>query len=314
MEESRRRLNPLYGIGLFLIIMILFVLVFAPLQYQFGMVGLALTEIGLLLVTLLFTFLTGQSFREVFPIARPKLGQIVGTLLIWGGFFELAMLGTMMLMFLFPEGFLDVNSSMNSMFSSTPAFVTFLIVAVMPAICEESMHRGYIQFTFRNVSHDWVIVLCMGLIFGLFHMDPYRFVPTALLGMGLSYVMCKSHNILLPALYHFSNNFLSFLASLSSAGAKESQEAAVELFSNPSYILAGSGVYLCMFFLAPVLLYGGSYLLRRFSGCLPRHSDRRQVLTVTGVVSLSILMFALGFALLMLNAGALMELEEFTQM
>ena len=79
-EEERRRLNPLYGIGLFLIIMVLFIFVFAPLQYHFGMMGLLLTELGLLAVTLLAVRFTGQSFREVFPIYRPRFGQILGTI------------------------------------------------------------------------------------------------------------------------------------------------------------------------------------------------------------------------------------------
>ena len=64
-EEERPWLNPLHGIGLFLIIMLLFLFVFAPLQLHFGMLGLLLTELGLLAVTLLAVRITRQSFREV---------------------------------------------------------------------------------------------------------------------------------------------------------------------------------------------------------------------------------------------------------
>ena len=118
MNHVRRRLNPAYGIIIFVIIEILFLFVFAPLQYYFGMLGLALTELGLLACTLLAVRVTGQRFREVFPIRRPQFGQIMGTLLLWGGCFLLVMLVTLILMYFFPEGYLQVSSSMNSVFAT----------------------------------------------------------------------------------------------------------------------------------------------------------------------------------------------------
>ncbi|MCI8863238.1 MAG: CPBP family intramembrane metalloprotease [Lachnospiraceae bacterium] len=311
-EEEKRRLNPLYGIGLFFIIMVLFIFVFAPLQFRFGMVGLLLTELGLLFVTLLAVRLTKQSFREVFPIRRPRFGQIVGTILIWAGCFLSAMLVTLISMLLFPEGFLEVSSSMSYMFSSIPAFFSFLIVAVSPAICEEAMHRGFIMHTFRGISRDWVVVLCIGLIFGLFHLDPYRFLPTAVLGMGLAYIMRKSNNMLFPALFHFINNSLSFFASLVNPGAaaEEAQQAAAELLTDPSILLGSLGSYLILGSLTPVLLFAGSYLLRKSSGCLKKYSDLRLVLTIVGVVALSFLMTAAGFTIIILTMDSIADMEE----
>ena len=311
-EEEKHRLNPLYGIGLFLIIMVLFIFVFAPLQLYFGMTGLLLTELGLLLVTLLAVRFTGQSFREVFPLYCPRFGQIIGTILIWGGCFLSAMLVTLVSMLLFPEGFLDISSSMSSMFSSIPAFFSFLIVAVSPAICEEAMHRGFIMHTFRGISKDWVVVLCIGLIFGLFHLDPYRFLPTAILGMGLAYIMRKANNMLLPALFHFINNSLSFLANLfnSSTAMDGTQQAAEELLMEPSILLGSLGSYLILGSLAPVLLFAGSYLLRKSSGCLKKHSDLRLVFTIVGVVVLSFLMTAAGFTILIMTMDSMVNMEE----
>ena len=103
-KPSVRRLTPLHGIAAFVIIMLLFLFVFAPLQYYFGMLGLALTELGLLACTLLAVRITGQSFRSVFPIRLPKFGQVMGTLLLWAGCFLSVMLVTLILMCFFPEG------------------------------------------------------------------------------------------------------------------------------------------------------------------------------------------------------------------
>lgn len=307
-EKEKPRLSPLHGIALFLIIMLLFFFVFAPLQYRFGMIGLLLTELGLLFVTLLAVFLTRQPLREVFPMYRPRFGQLMGTILLWIGCFLFTITITLVSMLFFPDGFQDTSTDLISLFASIPTFFSFLIVAVSPAICEEAMHRGFIMHTFRGISRDWVAVLCIGLIFGLFHADPYRFLPTALLGMGLAYIMRKSKNILLPSLFHFINNAIAFFAGLGSASLEVNQPT--NPAADPSFILIALGSYLIIGCLAPILLYAGSYLLCKSSGCLPKVSNTRLVLTIIGVLSLSIAMLISGFVILFLNMGTLMDLSE----
>ena len=306
MSPSRRQLNPVYGIAAFIIIEIIFFVVFAPLQYYFGMLGLALTELGLLACTLLAVKLTGQSFREVFPLRRPKFGQVLGTLVLWGGCFLSTMLATLVLMYFFPEGFLQASSDINSIFNTVPAPVQLLIVAVMPAVCEEAMHRGFIQHSFQSVRSDWVIILSMGLIFGIFHMDPYRFLPTAILGIGLSYVMQKTHNIFLPALFHFVNNFISVAPSLGTSVETTAETIDISgLLTSRPFILMSIGSYLMLGALAPILLLAGSHLLRKASGSLPQRTEGRVIAAVILTLTLSGLMFIAGFTIVFLSITAL---------
>ena len=306
MSPSRRQLNPVYGIAAFIIIEIIFFVVFAPLQYYFGMLGLALTELGLLACTLLAVKLTGQSFREVFPLRRPKFGQVLGTLVLWGGCFLSTMLATLVLMYFFPEGYLQASSDINSIFNTVPAPVQLLIVAVMPAVCEEAMHRGFIQHSFQSVRSDWVIILSMGLFFGIFHMDPYRFLPTAILGIGLSYVMQKTHNIFLPALFHFVHNFISIAPSLGTSVETTAETIDISgLLTSRPFILMSIGSYLMLGALAPILLLAGSHLLRKASGSLPQRTEGRVIAAVILTLTLSGLMFIAGFTIVFLSITAL---------
>ena len=306
MSPSKRQLNPVYGIAAFIIIEIIFFVVFAPLQYYFGMLGLALTELGLLACTLLAVKLTGQSFREVFPLRRPKFGQVLGTLVLWGGCFLSTMLATLVLMYFFPEGFLQASSDINSIFNTVPAPVQLLIVAVMPAVCEEAMHRGFIQHSFQSVRSDWVIILSMGLFFGIFHMDPYRFLPTAILGIGLSYVMQKTHNIFLPALFHFVHNFISIAPSLGTSVETTAETIDISgLLTSRPFILMSIGSYLMLGALAPILLLAGSHLLRKASGSLPQRTEGRVIAAVILTLTLSGLMFIAGFTIVFLSITAL---------
>ena len=216
------------------------------------------------------------------------------------------MLATLVLMYFFPEGFLQASSDINSIFNTVPASVQLLIVAVMPAVCEEAMHRGFIQHSFQSVRSDWVIILSMGLIFGIFHMDLYRFLPTAILGIGLSYVMQKTHNIFLPALFHFVHNFISIAPSLGTSVETTAETIDISgLLTSRPFILMSIGSYLMLGALAPILLLAGSHLLRKASGSLPQRTEGRVIAAVILTLTLSGLMFIAGFTIVFLSITAL---------
>lgn len=293
MDHYRKPLKPRHGILVFVIIIALTIFVAAPVQYFFGMLGLALTELMLLAAALGSALLFRQDLREVFPIHRPRLKPFFATLLTWIGCYMVVLFSTMILVYLFPEGFQNVSESMESVFSTTPLPVTFLIVAVMPAICEEAVHRGFIQYTFRNVRSPFVVVLSIGVIFGIFHLDPYRFLPMTLLGMGLAYVMLRTRNLLYPALFHFINNALSVLAS---SGNTSNQELPSSYYSGPMMLMT-IGVYLILAAVVPFLLLGAHCLLRH-----PEEPKKSLVLPSVLCALLTALMIVIGFALLIFTS------------
>ncbi|MCI8854434.1 MAG: CPBP family intramembrane metalloprotease [Lachnospiraceae bacterium] len=304
MDHYQKPLKPWHGILFFAAVMVMMLFVAAPIQYFLGMWGLALTELLLLGMALGFALLTRRELRLVFPLRKPTWKETGGTLLTWLGSYLLVMLSTMILMYFFPQGFTDVSNSMNSVFSSTPLFVTFFIVAVLPPICEEAVHRGVIQYTFGNVRSTPVVVLSIGLIFGIFHLDPYRFLPTALLGMGLAYVMQKTRNMLYPALFHFINNALSVLASSSTDAASE---ISADLLTGP-LLLISVGAYLIIASVAPFCLLGGVCLLRR-----PWEPKRRLLIPVLLIALLTGLMIISGFALILFTFLKNPDLSTVTQ-
>ena len=195
---EQKRLRPWHGVVAFVVMMILFEQVAPPIQAKLGLIGV--TELILLVMAIVAALLFKQKLKEVFPIKVPKLREVFGVLLFWMGGFLLAMIGTVSLTVLFPDEVLAVSDRLNNVMSSKGMFLGILIVSVMPAICEEAVHRGFILHTFKGVKKPWVIVLSMGVIFGVFHMDPYRFVPTAILGACITWVMLKTENMVLPAI------------------------------------------------------------------------------------------------------------------
>ncbi len=90
--------------------------------------------------------------------------------------------------------------------------VSLLLVAVLPAICEEFLFRGLIQKGMEGLGAGWAIFLS-GLLFGLFHFDFQRLAAQTLLGMISAYVTYRTGSIFNGMILHFMNNGLLTLIS-----------------------------------------------------------------------------------------------------
>ncbi len=245
-------IRPRVSIGLvvFFLMMVSMLFVAPPIQETWGMWGLALTELMLLAWAVIPALILKWDFREVFRMRIPAWRQVFGTLVLWVGGFVAVMAVNIIITYFFPKGMHDVSTDLLDFFNKVPFPVRLFILAAMPAICEEALHRGFIQYTFRNTS-KWTTIISMSLIFGLFHLDPYRFLGTAILGAVLTYIMVETRNILLPMLFHFVNNVLGALSTLATTPS-------VEVMEIP---LASVGMYLLMVAAVPFLFIGGSRLL-----------------------------------------------------
>ena len=84
--------------------------------------------------------------------------------------------------------------------------LTLLLVAVSPAVCEEALFRGPILRGLLSRFSPLGAALLTGILFGLFHGDVWRFVPSALLGVGLSAIALASDSIVPAMVAHFINN------------------------------------------------------------------------------------------------------------
>jgi len=87
---------------------------------------------------------------------------------------------------------------------------TIFVIGVMPGICEEVLFRGYIINGFRKLGF-WKAIVISGLLFGIFHLDPFRLIPATLMGMWLGYLLLHTNSIFVPMFAHFINNSLTIV-------------------------------------------------------------------------------------------------------
>jgi membrane protease YdiL (CAAX protease family) len=90
----------------------------------------------------------------------------------------------------------------------------FLKVVIIAPIVEELIFRGIIMYgLMRNYSASTAI-FTSALMFALFHLNPWQFPATFVLGALLGFLMVRKRNILLCILGHAINNGIALFGGL----------------------------------------------------------------------------------------------------
>lgn len=93
-------------------------------------------------------------------------------------------------------------------------FVNLLCTAVLPAICEETAHRGLLLKGLGPLGRKRAIIIS-SMLFGLAHMNIQQFFYATLIGFLLGYLASVCDSIYPAMIIHFMNNALSTLMSFS---------------------------------------------------------------------------------------------------
>jgi len=169
--------------------------------------------------TLFFARWQEVDYREIFKLKAPSLSSVI-----------LAIVGTLSLqniaqVYLYLQDMLIPVQKISPIFESlrkmmertysilisakSPfefAFVA-LVVALTPAICEELLFRGLVQYNLSKASNYKLGFIITGVIFAMYHANPFSFIPLIALGIYFGYLVYKSGSIFLAMLAHFINNF-----------------------------------------------------------------------------------------------------------
>lgn len=212
---EQKRFFWLWGVLVLVVVMLAMAFLGAPLQARLGLWGVFLTEIMLLIIAVAAALIMRIDLKEMLRIKPLRVRQIIGIVIMVLSGMILASGANYVVFWFYPQG-MQVVDKFADLFSSLPGLLTWMIVAVLPGICEEVLHRGFILHTFSQsgIKGKWPVILWMGLIFGLFHLDPVRFLATGILGMILTYLALKTENFLAPVLYHLLHNTLSVLPGI----------------------------------------------------------------------------------------------------
>ena len=86
-------------------------------------------------------------------------------------------------------------------------FLAFLVIAVIPAIGEELLFRGFVQNLLKSITGNIHIAIWVaGFLFSAFHLQFYGLVPRMLLGVLFGYLYYWSGSLSTAMVAHFINN------------------------------------------------------------------------------------------------------------
>ena len=99
--------------------------------------------------------------------------------------------------------------------------LTVVHTAILPALLEELVFRGFIMQPLRKYG-DWFAIVTSAMIFGLAHGNMTQAPFAILAGIALGYVNVVSGSMWINILLHFLNNLISVLCSFAMTAAGES--------------------------------------------------------------------------------------------
>lgn len=177
-------------------------------QVSYGYYGVLATQLILLGIPLLAAVYSKKSLRKTFRLNAFCLRHIAGSIVMIIGAILVGIVLTAVTSAVFPSSAEGVSVSMDYLMGNNFA-QTLLVVALLPAVCEELMFRGYIFSAFEAKMKPAAAIFTASVIFGLYHMSIVRFFTTMLLGTVICYVAYRSKSIFPGMLMHFINNACS---------------------------------------------------------------------------------------------------------
>lgn len=172
---------------------------------------LLFNELILILIPVL-AYAAGKrvNIKETFRFNKPGLVPVLLIVLLsFPAYMIAAMLNNGLIYFLQSIG--RIPAQPIPIPGSVPELLTgLLVIAVLPGVCEEMMHRGLLLRAYEKRG-SYKAVVITAILFGLFHFDLTNLLGPVFLGLLIGYYVIRTNSILAGMLAHFLNNAIAEL-------------------------------------------------------------------------------------------------------
>ncbi len=250
-----KKTKILDGITAFIVAVIIILFVNALLFSKLGIAGMGISEVLLIAVPLMLVFLRRESISERFNLNLPSIGSFFSAVLLmmganmWGNASSFIYVG----LFGMPEQ--NDMAFLEEYFAGVSPVMALIVIALIPAVCEELLFRGYLFSSFKGKKGKVAAVIVTSILFSVIHFDMYKMAPLFIMALAFGYITAKTDSVVIPMIFHFINNSMSVISFYASRGQDtETIIASVpkEMYFWYAVAAAGSGL---------VLVYFGSRLL-----------------------------------------------------
>jgi len=182
-----------------------------------GIAGLGVAEVLVVLApAVLLCRARRVDLRAAFPLRLPSPRTLTGALLAGaGGFYLTAAVIEAALERVAPVP-PAVREQMRRMIvpaaGMRPLAIDWVVLALLPAVCEEALFRGALLGAFRSSRRGAATaVAATALLFGFYHGSAWKLLPTGALGVLLGAAAWRARSLVAPVVVHLVNNTLVIL-------------------------------------------------------------------------------------------------------
>ena len=160
-------------------------------------------------------------FRWRWPTGRQALGSLIAA----PGLAAAAGLAWLVQQLVFPAPE-ALTSAMEKMFQEALSHwpVTLVALALAPALCEETLFRGFLLSSFDPQKRPWRAILISAALFAVAHLTPYRLAPVFVCGIALGYVALRTRSVVPAMVLHGGLNAIALTFAKYAPGWVESVE------------------------------------------------------------------------------------------
>ena len=207
-----------------------------------GILAVIAPELAMLAVVLAAARLMRSPVRECFPLRPPSARKFLPSVSFALGVQLIASALSVILSAVIP-GF--SNSADDALFanyvSGVNPVIAVLAVAVVPAICEEMIFRGYLQSRLRaGFAAPAAALLISAAFFSAAHLDLYKALPAFAVGFAYAFIAYKTGSIAFTVILHMANNALSLIYAYGAGGGRGASAAEAISASPKTYVLAAA--------------------------------------------------------------------------
>ena len=218
----------------------------------FSAVGLFVTP------TLFYGYLTDFDYKLLFNFKRQSAFLVIVIIMLITPF--IVWLLEMNMSIPFPDWILRLGNDSEKIVDSFlkmnhlgDLLFNILVIAIVPAIGEELLFRGYLQQSFSKwLSNPHAAIIVTAVLFSAIHLHFQGFFPRFILGVLLGYLFYWSGSLWLPIIAHFVNNtkavIFSYPTFIIDSGVNSVLSAVDDSSIMPLFSFASVVVLLFMFY------------------------------------------------------------------
>jgi sodium transport system permease protein len=165
------------------------------------------------LMTLLFT---GRPLKTLMLDHWPKVSHVVVATLLAVFMFPLGQQFSVWVQQLYPftPAVEEQVTALSAAMSQAPYWwMPYLLIAVLPAVCEEIAFRGFVLSGLRHLGHKWWAIGLSAIAFGMVHFFLQQKISAAAVGMVIGYLAVQTGSLIPCIVFHALYNSLAITSA-----------------------------------------------------------------------------------------------------